>query len=80
MGEGARGEAEEIINILCRQQDAGLEPVLVGFYGTQRYIQYGCGFSLIAAVSRGSGPDFGNSDERGCLKGETSGCGRDQRI
>lgn len=43
MGEGARGEAEKIINIPRRQQDAGLEPVLVGFYGTQRYIQYGRG-------------------------------------
>lgn len=43
MGEGARGEAEKIINIPLCQQDTGLEPVLVGFYGTQRYIQYGCG-------------------------------------
>lgn len=46
-GRRCRGEAEKIINIPRHQQDAGLEPVHVGFSGTQSTI---VGFSLIAAV------------------------------
>lgn len=42
-GRRCKGEAEKIINIPRHQQDAGLEPVHVGFFETQRYIQYGCG-------------------------------------